>query len=316
MDQISQTPKEDDITTQCPDPLQFSLASQIVEEVNPSGETASTQEQPVISNTVTQFQPPASSYIGSAPNSSAEPSSPVIPQTNSTQPSSESFPAPVPAQPKKKKKVLLITLIAAFLALVGAVAALFLFVLNPSVKSVVILEKPEPLYRGESVQLTAEISPSKASKNAFITWYSSDPAIAAVSNSGLVTATGNGTCTVTAKADDKETSVQIRALGYNEKEEIVLGKWHAIASGSINNLSTISGYLPLRLNEDLTGSMDVGDSHYTFTWSFSSENDRETLVFQVVFSTGETTTMVYTSSLNDETIIIAIGDLFVCFEKD
>lgn len=78
--------------------------------------------------------------------------------------------------------------------------------------TVVVLEKEAPvilpssiylnrstvdLSRGETTQLTATVVPSNATDKS-VTWSSSDPAIATVSDSGLITAAGKGTATISA----------------------------------------------------------------------------------------------------------------------
>jgi hypothetical protein len=57
------------------------------------------------------------------------------------------------------------------------------------------------LWVGETQQLTATVSPSDATDQN-VDWSSSDPSIASVSNSGLITAIGKGTATITATTED------------------------------------------------------------------------------------------------------------------
>lgn len=54
---------------------------------------------------------------------------------------------------------------------------------------------------GETKQLTVDIDPDN-STNQNVTWTSSDPSVATVSDSGLVTAVSNGTTTITVKTED------------------------------------------------------------------------------------------------------------------
>src|SRR5690606_19828581 len=54
---------------------------------------------------------------------------------------------------------------------------------------------------GDTQQLTANVSPANAA-NPSVTWTSSDPAVAEVSASGLVTALSAGNATVTVTTDD------------------------------------------------------------------------------------------------------------------
>lgn len=71
-----------------------------------------------------------------------------------------------------------------------------------SVTSVSVSPLSAELTVGESVQLSATVSPDDAS-NKTITWSSSSSAVASVSVSGLVTAAGEGSATITASAGDK-----------------------------------------------------------------------------------------------------------------
>ncbi len=68
---------------------------------------------------------------------------------------------------------------------------------------------------GETLQLTAMISPSEAADKS-LKWESSDETVATVSDSGLVTAVNRGTCTITATALDgsgKSDSCEITVRG-------------------------------------------------------------------------------------------------------
>lgn len=73
---------------------------------------------------------------------------------------------------------------------------------NPiEVSSVVLNETSSTLKIGGTVQLYATVSPSNAT-NKTVTWNSSDPSVATVSNSGLVTAKDLGTATITCTASN------------------------------------------------------------------------------------------------------------------
>ena len=61
------------------------------------------------------------------------------------------------------------------------------------------------VYEGETVQLSATISPSNVT-NKTITWTSSDTSVATVSTSGLVTTKKAGTATITAKTNNGKTA--------------------------------------------------------------------------------------------------------------
>lgn len=70
------------------------------------------------------------------------------------------------------------------------------------VESVTISKNTAELTIGETLQLSASVSPSSAT-NKEISWSSSNPSVASVNASGLVTAAGEGTTIVSASADGK-----------------------------------------------------------------------------------------------------------------
>ena len=70
-----------------------------------------------------------------------------------------------------------------------------------NVSSINITGSTQKIYGDSSLKLTASVLPSDAT-NPTIEWYSSDPSVATVSNSGLVTGVNEGSVTITAKAAD------------------------------------------------------------------------------------------------------------------
>ena len=91
-------------------------------------------------------------------------------------------------------------------------AALFVAAIVPSCKDddddnkvavtgVTLNEGDATLEVGGTLQLTATVVPASAT-NKEVTWSSSNPGVAGVSNTGLVTATGDGTATITATTTD------------------------------------------------------------------------------------------------------------------
>ena len=93
-----------------------------------------------------------------------------------------------------------------------------------SVESVYVSQSSAALTIGETMQLTASVFPSSAT-NKNITWASSNQAIASVSASGLVTALGEGTTTITATADGKQGTCTVTvSKGVVNVAEIKLDK--------------------------------------------------------------------------------------------
>ena len=104
------------------------------------------------------------------------------------------------------KKILLLTVMAA-LILAGCEPKNTDPVPVP-VESVTLNEPEITLLVGEDFQLTAEVLPENAD-NKTIVWESSDTAIAAVDENGLVTAVAAGNAIVTATVDDKNATCKV-----------------------------------------------------------------------------------------------------------
>ena len=92
------------------------------------------------------------------------------------------------------------------------------------VESVSISPASKELAVGETLQLSATVSPSMATRKD-ITWSSSKSSVASVSASGLVTALGEGTTTITAAADGKKGECQVSVVkGFVAVSEVRLNK--------------------------------------------------------------------------------------------
>lgn len=95
-------------------------------------------------------------------------------------------------------------------------AATCVVTVSPVEVSNITLSRTEAeLVAGEKVQLMPTVSPDNAT-NKTVTWSSTNEAVAVVSESGLVTAVGSGTCQVKATANDgsgKSASCLVTVLG-------------------------------------------------------------------------------------------------------
>ena len=97
--------------------------------------------------------------------------------------------------------------------------------------------------KGETTQLTAMVSPSNAA-NKNVTWKSSDTSVATVSSTGLVTAVGNGTATITATTNSGgkiatcKITVSIAVTG------ITLDKTDVTLKGSGSSIQLTATVLP------------------------------------------------------------------------
>ncbi len=74
-----------------------------------------------------------------------------------------------------------------------------------SVTSLSLSSHAETIGLGNTVQLTASVIPVNATIKG-VTWSTSDAGVATVNDNGLVTATGKGTCTITATSKDNESA--------------------------------------------------------------------------------------------------------------
>ena len=77
-----------------------------------------------------------------------------------------------------------------------------------AVTSVSLSQDSAEMIIGETVQLKATVQPDNATNNT-VTWASSKQSVATVSNSGLVTAKEEGSCTITASAGGKSASCTV-----------------------------------------------------------------------------------------------------------
>ena len=92
-------------------------------------------------------------------------------------------------------------------------------VVDPNAQTVAILGAPAQLSLGTSVQLTAELQPDNSSD--IITWASSDPNVLYVSETGRVTAVGDGSATITATASSGvSATAQITVVDAPAKPEV------------------------------------------------------------------------------------------------
>ena len=66
---------------------------------------------------------------------------------------------------------------------------------------IALIETTASLWVGDTKTITATATPTTAS-NISVTWSSSDNSVASVSSEGVITANGEGTCTITCTAAD------------------------------------------------------------------------------------------------------------------
>ena len=94
---------------------------------------------------------------------------------------------------------------------------------SASVRDITISQKDVTLHKGETVELSAKITPSNA-KDKTISWTTSDSAIAKVEN-GLVTAVNPGTATITARAGSKTATCTVTVLAAETEQTAPPKTW-------------------------------------------------------------------------------------------
>lgn len=109
-------------------------------------------------------------------------------------------------QKNKNKKKVVLPIIAGIVAV--AVIALILFLRGPSVDEITLSKSSVELKTDNSTTVSYTIVPEKA-KDAKVTWESSNESVATVSESGKITAKGDGSCTITVSAGGKTDSLTV-----------------------------------------------------------------------------------------------------------
>lgn len=99
-------------------------------------------------------------------------------------------------------------------------------------ESVNIIDGSPYIMAGESMSLRAEVTPSDTTDT--ISWFSSDNSVATVTSGGLVKAVGDGGVTITAKAGNKSTSIQIAVVS-GDVYDISKGELLILADNLFNN---------------------------------------------------------------------------------
>ena len=144
-------------------------------------------------------------------------------------------------------------------------------------KSVSIVQQNQKLNLGDTLQLTAEISPAGASTT--LTWSSSDAKIATVDENGLVTPVKEGSVTITVKtANGKSGATKITVVDPYKLTGVKLDK-----TGTVNlNLGEMLTLIPSPVPETALS---------TYTWKTSSTKIA-TVVDGVVTPVGEGTATI------------------------
>ncbi|HUG12079.1 MAG TPA: Ig-like domain-containing protein [Opitutaceae bacterium] len=152
------------------------------------------------------------------------------------------------------------------------------------VTGVTVAPESAPLIVNDTLQLTATLSPADASFQS-VTWASDDTDVATVDGSGLVTAVGEGTATITATTDDG---------GFQDTCEITVTRVPVTGVG----VAPTSASLDINAKVQLIATVAPADASFPgVSWSSSDSDvaavDSEGLVTAV--ATGEATITVTTA---------------------
>ena len=101
----------------------------------------------------------------------------------------------------------------------GHSASVTVHVTNPATKIQVTADKTFPIAIGATVQLHATLTPENATDT--IKWSSSKPTVATVSETGVVTAVGVGSATITAKGESKKGFLAVKVIDVGDGNYIV-----------------------------------------------------------------------------------------------
>ena len=131
------------------------------------------------------------------------------------------------------------------------------------VTSISLSHTSSTLAEGESLTLTATITPSNAADNT-VTWTTSNSAVATVEN-GVVTAVAPGTATITARAGDCSTTCKIKVkLNYQLSNHQLYHISQPRHSGGATSWAVEQGGAALKSNNDLGIETSETDSRQHF----------------------------------------------------
>ena len=174
-------------------------------------------------------------------------------------------------QPNKKTAVwkILVPVIAGVLAL-AVLAGVYFLSLRPAPATKITLSGDAVYLRpGDAFELSATIEPAADDR----LWTSSDRNVATVEN-GVITAVGEGRCTVTLSADGGEAACQVRVETPPAEIADVAGTWR-FNGAFVNDVTYNVGEADvlLTLYADHSGVIAIGGERTKLAWSFSKRED-------------------------------------------
>ena len=108
-----------------------------------------------------------------------------------------------------KKKILIPVIIGAAVLLIAVIIILVLILKGPSVEQITLSKSSIEVQVEDTTSVTYTITPSEAAEKTTVKWTTSDPGVATVSESGVITGVAEGTCTITATAGGQSGTVTV-----------------------------------------------------------------------------------------------------------
>ena len=149
--------------------------------------------------------------------------------------------------------------------------------------------------------LTSTITPSNANANTSITWTSSNPSVATVTQNGKVTALKVGTTTITVKTANGKTATCNVTVVNTVKEDIVP---ESIALSETSKTLDLNGTKEITLTASITPSNANKDN--TLTWSSSNQDVATVTQDGKVTALKEGTTTITVKTANGKTATCTI----------
>lgn len=207
---------------------------------------------------------------------------------------------------KKKKTPLIIGIIAAIVVLIIIISSA-----GPKVDSIVLSDTSVELLVDDTYSITYTISPASSS-DADVTWTSSNSSVARVSSSGKITAVGEGTCVITAKAGKKTDTVSVTVSALRPEESMLIGTWSVVGFLQDGDITTLaSSASTAYMYNDLSGKMVTGDTTLTFTWTYKKYDDGN-YYYTAITGDGSTMNFVYMSEY--KYLVFNLGSMQVIYE--
>lgn len=206
---------------------------------------------------------PAEKEEEEAPSAAAE-----LPQTPADPAPGVTVPFQARKDHTKNRRVRRVILaVVALVLLAGGIAAWYF--LRPTPATEVILSESELTLRvGESERLRCRLAPTGA--DGTVSWKSSADHVATVEN-GVVTATGEGTCTITATADSGVRAmcfVTVRLPLMDEEQELV-GTWHLHTRSENGRITYYYGSAyGIEFTDDRAGILTEDGEQTSFQWEY------------------------------------------------